>query len=142
MFAEERSAYGCHTLGVETDDLDAVIAALKAGFPYSAFEALWQSVGIPQKKLAEVANINQRTLSRRKREMRFHADESERLLRVGRVVERAIELMDGDSEAAAAWLMKPSRALGGKTPLDYADTEPGAREVMGLIGRLEHGVFS
>lgn len=142
MFADERHSYGCHTLGVEADDLDAVIAALKAGFPYSAFESLWRSVGIPQKKLAEVANINQRTLTRRKREERFHADESERLLRLGRVVEGAIELMEGDTEAAAAWLMKPALALGGSAPLDYADTEPGAREVMAFMGRLEHGVFS
>jgi len=142
MFADDRYIYGCQTLGLEAGDLDAVIAALKAGLPYSAFESLWKAVGIPQKKLAEVANINQRTLTRRKREMRFHVDESERILRLGMVVERAIFLMEGDAAAAAAWLMKPSRALGGTSPLDYADTEPGAREVMSLIGRLEHGVFS
>jgi uncharacterized protein (DUF2384 family) len=34
------------------------------------------------------------------------------------------------------------RALGGRSPLDFAQTEPGAREVENVIGRLEHGVFS
>jgi uncharacterized protein (DUF2384 family) len=37
---------------------------------------------------------------------------------------------------------KIQKGLGGKTPLEYADTEPGAREVEDLLGRLEHGVFS
>ncbi|MBW1797126.1 MAG: DUF2384 domain-containing protein, partial [Deltaproteobacteria bacterium] len=37
---------------------------------------------------------------------------------------------------------EPARALGGKTPLEYADTEPGAQEVDELLGRIEHGVFS
>jgi putative toxin-antitoxin system antitoxin component (TIGR02293 family) len=40
------------------------------------------------------------------------------------------------------WLKSPQKALGGKTPLEYSDTEPGAREVEDLLGRLEHGVFS
>ena len=35
-----------------------------------------------------------------------------------------------------------NRALGGATPLDFAKTEPGAREVENVLGRLEHGVFS
>jgi uncharacterized protein (DUF2384 family) len=33
-------------------------------------------------------------------------------------------------------------ALGWRTPIDFAQTEPGAREVENLIGRIEHGVFS
>ena len=39
-------------------------------------------------------------------------------------------------------LSKPVKALGMKTPLQYAATESGAREVENLLGRLEHGVFS
>jgi len=37
---------------------------------------------------------------------------------------------------------KLRKALEGKTPLAYARTELGAREVEDLIGRLEHGVVS
>ena len=55
--------------------------------------------------------------------------------------DRAIEVL-GDQERAEAWLKKPNKALGMKTPLQYAETEPGAREVENLLGRLEHGVFS
>jgi len=32
--------------------------------------------------------------------------------------------------------------LGGETPLEYAETEVGAREVEDLLGRIEYGVYS
>ncbi len=134
--------YGSDSIGVIAGDLGTVIGAIKAGIPYSAFERLQKAVGIPQKNLAEAVNINLRTLTRRKKELKFHSDESERLLRIGRIVDRTMELMEGDPHSVKRWLSSPAKALGGKTPLEYADTEPGAREVMNLIGRLEHGVIS
>ncbi|WP_300669180.1 antitoxin Xre-like helix-turn-helix domain-containing protein [Desulfoluna sp.] len=141
MLTDERPRYGCHLLGVDAVDLDAVITALEAGLPYRAFESLWNAVGISQKKLAEAVRINPRILARRKQEERFHADESERLFRIAMVVERAIELMQGNAGTAAAWLMKPAHALKGKRPLDYVDTELGAQAVMRLMERFEHGAF-
>ena len=62
-------------------------------------------------------------------------------MRISNLYDRAIEVL-GDQERAEAWLKKPNKALGMKTPLQYADTELGAREVENLLGRLEYGVFS
>jgi putative toxin-antitoxin system antitoxin component (TIGR02293 family) len=53
-----------------------------------------------------------------------------------------VNLFEGDVPAAMTWLTTPRKALGGRPPLSYARTEPGAREVENLIGRLEHGIFS
>jgi putative toxin-antitoxin system antitoxin component (TIGR02293 family) len=47
-----------------------------------------------------------------------------------------------DAEAAQQWLKTPARALGFESPLHFAETEAGAREVENLLGRIEHGVFS
>jgi putative toxin-antitoxin system antitoxin component (TIGR02293 family) len=58
-----------------------------------------------------------------------------------RLFVRAAEIL-GSKDRARQWLMNPQRALGGQKPLDYADTEPGAEEVMNLLGRLEQGVFT
>ena len=80
--------------------------------------------------------------SRRKSKGKFTPEESERLLRLGTVFEQAVELFEGDRAAALRWLTAPRKALEGKTPLAYARTELGAREVEDLIGRLEHGVVS
>jgi len=44
--------------------------------------------------------------------------------------------------AAVNWLTSPKKALNRQTPLLYARTELGAREVEDLIGRLDQGIFS
>jgi putative toxin-antitoxin system antitoxin component (TIGR02293 family) len=64
------------------------------------------------------------------------------LLRLSLVFEKAVNLFEGDTDAARAWLGRPNKALGGETPLSAVETEIGAREVEDLIGRLEHGVFA
>lgn len=59
-----------------------------------------------------------------------------------RMFGRAIELFDGDRNAAYKWMSSRLPALGGATPMDAAKTEPGASDVENLIGRIEHGVYS
>lgn len=86
--------------------------------------------------------IPERTLARRRIAGRLGRDESERLLRLARVVASSIRLFEGDVDAAITWLKTPQKALSYNTPLSYARFEIGAREVEDLIGRLEHGVFS
>tara|TARA_R110002073_G_scaffold246568_3_gene409289 strand:+ start:1826 stop:2026 length:201 start_codon:yes stop_codon:yes gene_type:complete len=55
---------------------------------------------------------------------------------------RATELMQGDESKAEEWLNTASPILGGQTPLDHAKTETGFEDVLKLIGRIRHGVFS
>ncbi len=87
---------------------------------------------------AKVIRIPSRTIARRKV---FKADESERILRVARVFHRTLEVME-DLERARNWFKNPKRALGEKTPFEYCDTDLGVNEVLNLLGRIEHGVFS
>ena len=84
--------------------------------------------------------ISARRLARRKEAGRLEPDESDRLMRASRVIARAIELFEGDREAARTWLTTHLRALGDHTPLEFAKTDVGAIEVENLIGRLEHGI--
>jgi putative toxin-antitoxin system antitoxin component (TIGR02293 family) len=93
-------------------------------------------------ELGEVLQISPRTLIRRKKSGHLIREESERVLRFTRIISAALSLFDGDQEGANAWMRRENRALGGKTPLGMASTEIGGEEVLNLIGRLEHGVFS
>ncbi|PWC16956.1 hypothetical protein DDT56_09335 [Brenneria corticis] len=45
-------------------------------------------------------------------------------------------------EDAYRWLSLPVKGLGHVVPISRIATESGALEVLDLIGRLEHGVFS
>lgn len=121
---------------------DKLIAQLRTGLSAESFDGVRARLGVTSAELAEVVGLAPRTLARRKKEGRFSKEESERLYRVGRLFERALEVFDGDAELARQWFHSPQRGLGGSTPLAFADTEPGAREVENLLGRIEHGVFS
>jgi putative toxin-antitoxin system antitoxin component (TIGR02293 family) len=132
--------YG-QSIGIKTKSLDSLIVHLKRGLPVSSLTKLSRQMGVSENKLASTVNVAQRTLTRRKKEGRFKTDESERVLRIARIFEKSIEVM-GSLELAQQWFRSPVKGLGGKTPLDYSDTEPGAREVEALLHRIEHGVFS
>lgn len=132
--------YGA-SAGLHFGSTKELIAELKQGLPVDAFETLRSEMELPASDLANAINIAQRTLSRRRKSGRLYTDESERLFRIAALFDRAVEVL-GDRETAKSWIKGPKRALGGQTPLQFADTEPGAHEVGALLGRLEHGVFS
>lgn len=134
---------GCVVLlGLESSDARQLRQSVEDGLPYGAFERLVANTSLASDEALVLVNIPRRTLTRRKREGRFHQDESDRLVRGSRIVGRALELFGGDREAARCWLSEPQKALGGAVPLVTARTDVGAREVEHLIGRLEHGVFT
>ena len=96
---------------------------------------------ISQSELRKMSGIPNTTFNRSVK-ARFTAEQSERLVRIIRVLDRAVELFEGDKVQAQKWLNEPARALGWKTPADVMNSEAGAWEVMKLITRLEHGVYS
>lgn len=115
---------------------------VRDGLSFSVFESLVRVLGVQQKEVASVIGIPATTLSRRKRSGRLTLLESDRLLRIARLVEMAHCMMRSDVVAARRWLTSPHDLLGGARPLAHASTETGGREVEQLIGRLRHGTFS
>jgi putative toxin-antitoxin system antitoxin component (TIGR02293 family) len=130
------------SLGLSATGTNRLVRRIEAGLPFKALESLATVSGLPVDLIASTLRIPERTLARRKAAGKFAPDESERLLRVSTMFEKAVELFEGDVTGAVTWLTSPKRALGHHTPLAYSRTELGAREVENLIGRLEHGVFS
>ena len=108
------------------------------GIHRKAFDRIRDGMGISTDELSVIAAIPKRTLSRREK---FSPDETERLLRVASVLQKAVEVLE-DLERARRWLSSPKRALGRLTPLQCCDTDAGAEEVEHLLGRIEDGVFS
>lgn len=128
--------------GLRRYDPIHVVDQIQRGLSYSAFERFQRNTELPYRLLAKIVEIPERTLARRKDAGRFEPDESDRLARTSRVFARAIELFEGNADGAREWLTSPVRALGGRTPLEFASTDVGAIEVENLIGRLEHGIPS
>ncbi|MEF8796357.1 MAG: antitoxin Xre-like helix-turn-helix domain-containing protein [Salinivenus sp.] len=115
------------------------VEAIREGLPAEALGWLKESLGLTARELAGVIHVSRRTMSRRKKEGRLKPDESERAMRLIRLYRRAVEVLGGPAEATS-WLREENFALGGETPLKFADTEPGARRVEQLLGQIEHGI--
>src|SRR2546428_3398240 len=130
------------SLGITAASTGELISQVERGFSFKSLRRLESHSGLPISMIASIIGIPERTLARRKTAGRLTLEESERLLRVSTVFEKAVELFEGDVEAAVKWLTTSQRALGHNPPLAYARTELGAREAESLIGRLELGVFS
>ena len=118
-----------------------LIRKIQKGLRFSELETLQTSIGMPFEQLAAKLCISRSTLQRRKAAGRLSPDESDKVLRFARLLEHARDVF-GDVDKARAWLKHPQYGLGGTVPLDYAETEIGAREVDNLLGRIDYGVYS
>jgi len=127
-------------LGLHTYETAQLHSRVRDGLSYEAFEHLRRVLDLSATRAAELIQIPPRTLARRKEAKRFEPEESDRLIRLSRLVGLALQLFEGDLEEMRAWLTTPHSALAGQAPLDFATTEIGAREVENLIGRIQHGV--
>ena len=129
-------------LGLDDFDPARLLESVDRGLAFDSLVRLQRNLDLPYARLLEIVQIPQRTMTRRKKEGRLTAGESDRVLRTGRVFGRVIELFGGDASAARRWLSTPQTILGGAVPWDLARTEVGSREVEAAVGRIEHGVFS
>jgi len=57
------------------------------------------------------------------------------------LIERTAEIFKS-RDKAKDWMKEPHKALGGKSPAECFMTRSGAEEVLNLLGRIEHGVYS
>ncbi len=118
-----------------------MIGRVRDGLPLAEFHALRDLLGLTEERMAGLLGMSRATLHRRKAHGTLDRAASDRLVRFARLLARASDVL-GSEKAARSWLAAPAVAFRGECPLDFADTEIGAREVEALLGRIEHGVFS
>lgn len=118
-----------------------LIEVVRVGLPVRELEELQAHLDMPMEELAPKLGISKATLHRRKAQGRLAPDESDRLVRFARLMGKAVEVLENEDNARR-WLTSAQFGLGGAVPLDYAETEIGAREVEDLLGRIEYGVYS
>lgn len=131
---------GAEVLEGKVHTFEQLRQSVRRGLPFQAFEAVTSNYRLPRPAVSRLMGTPERTLARRKRGARFQADESDRLVRVARLAALAEEVL-GNRDKASRWLQKPSRALGGATPLEHLDTELGAVQVEQVLGRIGHGII-
>ena len=114
---------------------------IERGLRYRALVALNSRYGLATDEIMFILAVPSRTLARRKVQDRFRPEESDRLVRLGRIGALAEETL-GDSDKAATWLRRPNRALANETPLRQLDTDIGTQQVANVLLRIAHGIYS
>ena len=114
---------------------EGAVAVVRRGLPFSTLDEVADTVGIGRLAMARVIGLSPTTLARRRKAGTLTSDESDRLLRVARLVAMTHEMMGDDAAASRRWLRDRHELLEGEAPLTRASTEAGGREVEQLIGR-------
>ena len=129
------------TASVLTRSSSSLVDEIRLGIPTSTLEHLATVLGVRVEDLASTVRIPARTLARRRQSGTMSMDESERIVRVARMIDAATAAL-GSLDAARIWLNAQNVGLANVTPMSLLDTEVGGEMVRNLLGQIEHGVFA
>ena len=112
---------------------------IERGLPLTALDEFSSYSGIPMKELL-TAVIPQRTLKhRRQRSEPLSTEESDRLARVARIYELAVQVYR-DREDSKEFLIRPKRRFDERTPMEMMRTERGGEAVREMLIQLAEGM--
>lgn len=127
------SALGLPSRGTRLHEL------IHQGLPFEHLDQIAALLHVPREVISRAIGLSPATLTRRSKAGRFNSMESDRLVALVAVFERAHVLFEKDSDATAQWMRSPVQGLGSKRPLEMVATRVETQAVIDLIGRLERG---
>jgi putative toxin-antitoxin system antitoxin component (TIGR02293 family) len=123
---------------IPVKDAYDLIRLVRQGLPTRAVDLLLAEGRLTLGELDRLV-LPRKTLYHRRKLGRLTPQQSDRLLRVVRLLALAEETF-GSDDKAHAWLRRSTGALADERPLDLLDTEEGIRAVEVLLGRIAHGI--
>ena len=115
-----------------------LVHLIRRGLPVDAAQALLDSGRVTAAELDQIV-LPRKTLAHRRKLGTLTPEQSDRLMRVARLIAAAEDTF-GSQTKAAIWLRRPTTALTGEYPLALLDTDEGARAVEALLGQISHGI--
>lgn len=115
-----------------------MVRLVRRGLPIGAVQHILDTGRLTLAELDQIV-LPRKTLANRRKLGTLTPEQSDRLVRVARVLAAAEETF-GDRAKAGTWLRRPTSGLAGERPLDLLDTDEGARAVETLLGRIGHGI--
>jgi putative toxin-antitoxin system antitoxin component (TIGR02293 family) len=117
------------------------MSIVRIGVSKKDLEGLKEKTALDYDKLAKALSVTRATLINKKREEKFNASLSERIVGLADIYSYGYEVFE-DGERFNQWMFRPNRALGGQAPYDLIDNQFGREEIRNIIGRIEYGVYS
>ena len=122
---------------------DTARQTIRTGLPARAIDELAKLYGTSKEEIQRLVGVSKATAARAraKRSQPLKPLVSDRVARLFRVYATARDVF-GDDEKASGWFKDRNRALRGERPLDLLDTDIGVQQVLRILWRIEHGVYS
>lgn len=116
-----------------------LVQAIRTGFEADLLAAAGDYFEVPAARIRAITRVPDTTAHRLvKRHALLDASASERLWRLADVAAMAEDVFE-DELAAKQWLRSPNQAFLGVAPIDYLDTEPGAKAVRQVLNAIATG---
>lgn len=111
------------------------------GLPFEHLDQIASLLKMQRGVISRAIGVSPATLARRAKTGRFNSVESDRLVALIAVFERAVWLFEGDHCAANRWMSSPVRGFGSRRPLDMVRTRVEMQAALDFICQLEGGVL-
>jgi putative toxin-antitoxin system antitoxin component (TIGR02293 family) len=117
------------------------INLVRNGIIKKDLELLKEKAALDYSTLAKLLGVTRATLINKKKNEKFNASLSEKILSLADLYSYGFEVF-GDEELFNRWMAKPNKAIGGEIPNNIIDNQYGRDEVKNIIGRIAYGVYS
>ncbi len=119
-----------------------IIAAIRAGIPYSLFTLIQNHTPFSEKDWADFLDISTKSLHRYKTsdDHYFKAIHSEKIIEVAEVTQVGLDVF-GSMEKLRLWLNTPNFALGKLKPIELLKDSYGKELVISELTRINHGIL-
>ncbi|MGH8384272.1 MAG: antitoxin Xre-like helix-turn-helix domain-containing protein [Pseudomonas sp.] len=111
------------------------------GLSFEYLDRIASALQMQRGVVSKAMGMSPATMARRRRAGRFNTVESDRLVALLSVLERAVCLFEGDLSAAKRWMCSPVRGLGSKCPIEMTGTRVETQAVLDFIGQLEKSIL-
>ena len=119
-----------------------IIAAIRAGVPYSLFSFIQQQAPFSEEDWAYFLDISTKSLHRYKTSDNFYfkAIHSEKIIEMAEVTQVGMDVL-GSLSKLKLWLQTPNFALGKLKPLELLKDSYGKELVVSELTRIDHGIL-
>ncbi|WP_373514638.1 antitoxin Xre/MbcA/ParS toxin-binding domain-containing protein [Persicitalea sp.] len=119
-----------------------IIAAIRAGIPYSLFTLIQNHTPFSENDWADFLDISTKSLHRYKTsdDHYFKAIHSEKIIEVAEVTQVGLDVF-GNMDKLKLWLNTPNFALGKLKPIELLKDSYGKELVINELTRINHGIL-
>ncbi len=119
-----------------------IIAAIRAGIPYSLFELIQNQTPLSDNDWADFLGISTKSLHRYKTSDQHHfkAIHSEKIIEIAEVTKVGLDVF-GNMDKLKLWLDTPNFALGKLKPIELLKDSYGKELVLSELTRINYGIL-